>query len=353
MDLEVKYRDDLQILGEFFTVEACMNRPTLSQIAEKTGFSLATVSYVLSGRKQFPAATRETIRNAACELGYSFAGKANLPARIALCFILQEPTFHEDIYFLDMMEGVLDCCTENGFQMQLTKILVDDPHCGKSFGDMLDTVQGVVLCNPLQDHRFEDDIAGRGIPYVVLGTTGNDQTPFNVDVDMKAAGYQCTDFLLRNGRRHIFFINLNEHMWQSTQRREGFVLAMENNGLDWDETAHAFLPATMEDSYRVVSSMIEETESYDAIVTSNEIQAQGTMKALQEHGIPVPGKIALISMGGTVLSQLGTPQLTTMDFDPHKNGYEAARLLFDILQRKRLQNFHLVLPGTLIERGST
>jgi LacI family transcriptional regulator len=322
-------------------------------VAEKSGFSLATVSYVISGRKQFPLETVDAIRKVANDLGYPFGQSRNALPLIGLCFILQESTFHEDIYFLEMMEGVLDCCTKNGYRMILSKIFVDDSISSESYEGLLDAVQGVVLCNPRQDHRFEEDIIKRKLPYVVLGTTENSETSFNVDVDMKAAGYQCTDYLLKEGRRNIFFINLNEHMLQSKQRLEGFRFGMASNGIAWNDKKHVFLPATMEDSYRIVSSLLEGPQEYDAIVTSNEIQGHGTLKALLDHAIAVPQDIAVLSMGGTVLSQLGRPQLTTMDFDPHKNGYEAANLLFEVLQKKRLSDFHLILPGTLIKRDST
>ena len=330
-----------------------MQKVTLAKIAEISGFSLATVSYVISGRKQFPEETIGAIKKVADELGYPFGQIHKNPKMIGLCFILQEPTFREDIYFLDMMEGVLDACAAQGYQMMLSKILVDDDASYESFTKLLAIVQGIVLCNPRQNHRYEEDILKRKIPYVVLGTTENQDTSFTVDVDMIAAGYQCTDYLIRKGRRNIYFINLNEHMLQSKQRLEGFQLAMKSNGLAWKDSYHTFLPAAMEDSFRVVSSLLKSSQEIDAIVTSNEIQAHGTMKALLDYEIAVPNKVAVISMGGTVLSQLGKPQVTTMDFNPHKNGYEAAKLLFDILHKKRLQDFHLILPGTLVKRGST
>jgi LacI family transcriptional regulator len=74
------------------------------------------------------------------------------------------------------------------------------------------------------------------------------------------------------------------------------------------------------------------------------------MKGLK---IDIPSKLALFSMGGTMLGTLTAPTLTTIDFNPHKNGYEAARLLLDILDKKRIQPFHLILPGNLVERDST
>jgi len=54
-----------------------------------------------------------------------------------------------------------------------------------------------------------------------------------------------------------------------------------------------------------------------------------------------------------MLGALTVPSITTIDFNPHKHGYEAANLLLDVLAKKRIQPFHLILPGNLVERDST
>jgi LacI family transcriptional regulator len=74
---------------------------------------------------------------------------------------------------------------------------------------------------------------------------------------------------------------------------------------------------------------------------------------MRELKIPIPSKMEIISMGGTMMGAITVPSLTTIDFNPHKHGYEAARLLLDVLEKKRIQPFHLILPGTLVERDST
>jgi DNA-binding LacI/PurR family transcriptional regulator len=179
------------------------------------------------------------------------------------------------------------------------------------------------------------------------------ESAFYVDVDMQGVGFQAADFFLGKGYKRILYINLPEFMLQSKQRREGFVLAYKKRGLQWSDSDHIFLPISAERCCEAVMERFLTAQPYQAIVTSNELQAQGVIRAMKELRIDIPGKLELSSMGGTLLGTLTVPTLTTIDFDSHKNGYEAAQMLLDILGKKRIVPFHLILPGHFVERGST
>jgi DNA-binding LacI/PurR family transcriptional regulator len=102
-----------------------------------------------------------------------------------------------------------------------------------------------------------------------------------------------------------------------------------------------------------MNTLLDSGRKIDGIVTSNEIQAQGVITAVKEHNIAIPAKIGVLSMGGTILSTIGSPKITILDFNPFKQGYEAAKLLIDVMERKRLRPFNFILPGELVEREST
>jgi DNA-binding LacI/PurR family transcriptional regulator len=102
-----------------------------------------------------------------------------------------------------------------------------------------------------------------------------------------------------------------------------------------------------------VKRLLGENRRYTAVVTANEVIAQAVVRAARELRIDIPGKLEILSMGGTLLGTSTVPSLTIIDFNSHRHGYEAAKLLLEILHRKRVTPFHMMLPGTLVERGST
>jgi LacI family transcriptional regulator len=172
---------------------------------------------------------------------------------------------------------------------------------------------------------------------------------------MHAIGYRSADFFLARGHRKIFYINLPETMTQSQHRLEGFRLAYQEKGLSFPEKDHFYLAAEMEEAYSLTKKFFAKGASpvYTAIVTASEIQAMGVIRALREAGREIPGDVELLSMGGSVLSTCAVPSLTVMDFNSRRHGAEAAKVLLEILNRKRISPFHMLLPANLIERDST
>jgi len=334
-----------------------LKQVTLSDVATYAGVSPAAASYYFRGKKRLSQARERKLEEAAAVLNYTPINIRSTPendrsTRLVNMFItIENEDDHDDIYFFCLINGALGCLNDNGYQLTINRLVEGDQASKETFFSGLRYTEGAILCNPRKDHRIEDELQKRKIPYVVIGS--QTEAAFYVDVDMQGVGFQAAEYLLGKGHRRIFFLNLAESMLQSQQRHAGFVLAYKQRGMDFNEADHVYTSVSADICSRLMTRLFSEGKVYTAVVTSNEIQAQGVIKAMKELKIDIPSKLALFSMGGTMLGTLTTPTLTTIDFDPYKNGYEAARLLLDVLGRKRIQPFHLILPGNLVERGST
>jgi len=336
-----------------------MKAATLADVAAYAGVSPAAVSYYFRGTKKLSRSLEKKLEEGARILRYTPIHSPNKPEtsrqikQITMGVIAENNDVRDDIYIFSMMNGVMDCLAEHGYQFSLNRIIEGDNKSRDLFIDGFVYSAGVILCNNRKDHCLEDKLRERQIPYVILGSPEKTESEFYVDVDMKGVGYQATEYLLAKEHRRILFLNLSETMLQSQQRREGFILAHKKLGLEFNDADHIFAPVSAEICYQIIKKYFKKENAYTAVLTSNEIQAQGVIRALKELRMPVPSKVALISMGGTMLGTLIVPSLTTIDFNPHKHGYEAASLLLDVVSKKRIQPFHLILPGNLVERDST
>ncbi|MDR2952545.1 MAG: LacI family transcriptional regulator [Treponema sp.] len=336
-----------------------MRRATLADVAAYAGVSPAAVSYYFRGTKKLSSKLEEKLNEGAKILNYTPIHGSIKPERarriklINMCVNVENnDDVKDDIYIFCLMNGILECLTEQGYQLAMSRIVEDDQKSRELFIAGLDHSAGVIICNNRKKHHLEDELKERKIPYVLLGAPEKAESDFYVDIDIQGVGYQATEYLLDKGHRRILFLNLAESMLQSQKRREGFLLAYEHRGLEFNDADHVFAPISTETCCRTVIDYIKRDKSYTAIVTANEIQAQGVIRAMRELKIAIPSKMAVISMGGTMLGAITVPSLTTIDFNPHKHGYETARLLLDVLEKKRIQPFHLFLPGTLVERDS-
>jgi LacI family transcriptional regulator len=333
-----------------------LKQATLADIAASAGVTPATVSYYFSGRKRISAPVVEKITEAAKKLNYTpihANSRRGVKKIVNMCVSMENRDLSDNIYHLGLMNGIMDCLAEDGYQLMFSRLVYGDAESHSHFLKSLEMADGIILCNPRKDHHFEDEFQERNIPFVILGAPEKTNSVFYVDVDMRGIGFQGADFFLSRGHRKILYLNMPETMTQSQHRLEGFRMAYARHGLVFNEPDHFYAPAGREEAFELVKKLFNENRSYTAAVTATEILAQGVIRAARELRIEIPGKLEVLGMGGTVLGTCTVPSLTTIDFNSHRHGYEAAKLLLEILHRKRVTPFHMFLPGILVERGST
>jgi DNA-binding LacI/PurR family transcriptional regulator len=333
-----------------------LKQATLADIAAFAGISSATVSYFFSGRKKISGGTAAKILEGAKKLNYTPIHSPRQGSRkqiINMCISMETGNVGDDIYYLGLMDGIMDCLAEQDYQLMINRMVYGDSKSHSYFLKSLDMVDGIILCNPRKDHCFEDEFQERNKAFVVLGASEKKDSVFYVDVDMQGIGFQGADYFLSKGHKKILYINLPETMTQSQHRLEGFRMAYGRRGMAFNDEDHFFIPANLETAYQLVKKRFAEKRDYTAVVTASEILAQGVIRAMRELKINIPAKLELLSMGGSVLGACAVPSLTIIDFNSRRHGYEAAKLLLEILSRKRITPFHMILPGNLIERDST
>ncbi len=99
-------------------------------------------------------------------------------------------------------------------------------------------------------------------------------------------------------------------------------------------------------------SSIDKGLDFSAVIAQNEIVAKGVLEALAEYKIAVPEKVAVISLGGSPIGKLNNPKITSIDFSPYEMGFQAAKMLIEVIKKKRIKPSHLLLPTKMI-KGET
>jgi LacI family transcriptional regulator len=79
----------------------------------------------------------------------------------------------------------------------------------------------------------------------------------------------------------------------------------------------------------------------------------GVLKAVQQLGLRVPDDIAIIGYDGIPLTEMTTPELSTISQPIYEMGAIAARILIKKIEGKPLEKLHYVLPVELVVRQST
>lgn len=334
-----------------------MSKVTIETVAQKVGVSTATVSYALSGKRKISREVTEKILKAVEELNYrpSITARNLASNKTWTVGLYASPTqnIREDYFFNNILAGVLDTLHTKKYQIQLYADYLEERDRDHPDLNMIQPIDGALIMNPRVNDAYIQNIKERGIPYVVIGTPDKREDSFYVDADVTAGYYAMVSYLIRKGHKKIILMNGSAEYTQSEQRRAGYVLAFRDNELEFDPSWVVNVQMLEDEGYRVFNRIIKSGGDFSAVVTFNDTIAVGVLRSLRENNISVPGQVAVLSAGNTMITRIHSPSISSLDMESYDMGQKAAELLIDVIEKKRIQPSHTIVQTHLVEREST
>lgn len=334
-----------------------MKKVTIETVAQRVGVSAATVSYALSGKKKISPEVKAKIFEAIKELDYrpSITARNLASNKNWTVGLFASPTgnIREDFFFNNILAGVLDTLHDRKYQLMLYADYRSDMKENNPEFNFSQPIDGALVMNPRVNDSNIEQLKERGIPYVLIGTSEDLSVSYFVDSDIAAGYYAAVNHLISKGHKKIYLLNGSKDYNQSEKRRVGYYQAMIDNGLEYDESCIMNLKMLEDEGYAAVLKILEKDPECTAVVTFNDTIALGVMKALRDNHIPVPGRMAVVSAGNTMLTRIFSPTITSIDMAPYSIGAKAADLLVDVIEKKRMQPSHEMLQTFLVERESS
>jgi len=168
--------------------------------------------------------------------------------------------------------------------------------------------------------------------------------------DHRGGAIRATEHLIRGGHRHIAFIGDQRDLFSAVERRAGFVDAVEKA----DHMTGKFItdvhnPRAAEKA--VVELMrLGVNERPTALFAAQNYIMLGAVKAL--HALGLQNEIAIVGFDDLVMANVIDPGLTVVAQDVEELGRRAGALLFDRLAGRLSEPVRVVIPVSLIARGS-
>jgi LacI family transcriptional regulator len=333
-----------------------MKKITIKTVAQRAGVSTAAVSYALSGKRKISSKVYEKIMKAIDELGYKPSIIArNLASRKTWTVgLYTSPTknIRSDLFFNSLLAGILDNLHEKKYQLHLYADYINGSTEDHPDLSMTQPIDGALITNPRVNDVYLDYLVKQGIPFVVIGTPSEPEKIFYVDVDLTAAAYTATKYLVSKGHSNILIINGPSDYMQSIHHIRGTKMALNENGLEIKSRDIIHIPMIEEEAYNALKSIGAGIKNYSAIIAYHDVFSFGIMSYLKENHIHVPHDIAYISLGNSQFCRLYSPAVTSMDLAPYEMGYQAAEMLVDVIEKRRIQPSHTIIPVKLVERES-
>ena len=303
-----------------------MKRVGLRDVASKASVSVATASYVMSGRGRVSDDTRRAVLKAANELGFvPNAAAANLrsgQSRVIGVILnnIANPFFSLLVSELESAaykEGFLTllATAQNDLERQ-TKILVS----------MVSQGVGAIILSPVHETRLDDlQVAiTRKIPMVSCVRDLPDCPVSFVGVDDEKSGYLAMQAILRAGHETATFVGGYEQTTTLEGRIAGVRRALAEAGLPVSACTFRPGPLSMEFGASQIQEICADGPTKPAVMCFNDYIATGLFEAARDLGIKIGSDISVVSFDNTPISSALTPRLTTVDIFPGKIGAMAA-----------------------------
>jgi DNA-binding LacI/PurR family transcriptional regulator len=186
---------------------------------------------------------------------------------------------------------------------------------------------------------------------VLVARTSRWSSVDSVANDDRAGARLAVEHLVSLGHRRIAHVDGGDGAGAQA-RRSGFLEAMSSKGLatsaivvrgDYTETGGA----------SGIDRLLARGRPPTAVFVANDLAAVGALHALERQGLQVPEQVSVVGYDNTALAALGHINLTTIDQPRRELGATAVRLLLERLENGRQRARHVVLPPSLVIRGTT
>jgi Transcriptional regulators len=339
-------------------------KPTLNDIARKTGLTAASVSMILTGKhiERFPSATVEKVEAAAAELGYVPKKDRKSPPHILIvCPSVINP------YFATLLQGMESEADKLGWTTEIANTYWSRER-EKRIIEMSrqHLIKGVIFAMVPQQPELVEELA-RLKPVIVVGDKGSAGNLDTVDVNNFNAGYRLGMHLIELGHKHIAYLS-------TTLNKEHSSRVFRLNGLE-----ASYRTLASEGSIRVLTSdvdykteidnveiehmtgrklafeFLEKAKEATAAVAINDMIAYGVIDGLKERGYRIPEDYSVCGFDNIYPSKFSGIGLTTIDQFINQKGRTAFSLMATKLTREsgKHTTTHVEFNSELVVRTST
>jgi LacI family transcriptional regulator len=304
---------------------------TILEVARRAGVSATTVSHVLSGKRPVAAATRERVEQVIGELGYRPNGLArSLRARRSHTVGLLIPDITNPWYPV-LSRGLQDALAADGYHAFLCNTDAEQDRELEFLEDLVDRrVDGIVLAAPrVPAGKACAMILGRGIALVIVGRVGDRPGTDMIEGDDVGAAAAATRHLLDRGHRRVAHIAGTPGMHVAADRQRGYRRALDEAGVTHDPTLVVPADFTRAGGAAAMRALLALPEPPTAVFAANDLLAIGALDVIREHGLAVPGDVAVVGFDDIDAAALMSPPLTTVVNPAYEWGRTAGRMLLD------------------------
>ena len=327
-----------------------MQKATLIGIAQRTGFSVSTVSRILSGQAEKYRISKKAVE-AVCEE----ARRCNYTPSLLAKSLRMNKTFTlgllipgvDNPYFANIASAVIHEAKTLGYQMIIIDTLEDAANEREGIASLLSRkVDGIVIVSSDENADYLEEIH-RTTPMVLIDRHFEGTTLPYVCSDNRQGGYDATSHLIGMGHRNILCIQGVRRSMPSRQRVDGYHAAMREAGLD-------LTARVVGDDFTIRNGYLETKLAFSspnpptAIFALSNTILLGTIKAVHELGLHIPDDVSIVAFDNQIYMDFLNPAITRISQSTAEMCTLAMRILMQQISGDSTSGVQMLLPPELV-----
>jgi len=336
-----------------------VKRPSIKDVAREAGCSVSTVSLVVNQRGNVSDETRERVMKVVRDLSYHATRSARgLASKTSgnIGFILRDDHFSQaEPFYTRVFLGAEFAARDHNFYVLLATV-------SHRFSDKKElprfllerNVDGIIIAGKVSQ-RFIDQAEGFGIPIVLVDFEVPRKRYASILIDNKSGARAAMEHLIASGHKDIAFIGGDIDHPSLADRLQGYRDTLADHGITvQDRLIDIREPDTrIPNGASAMSRLLHERPHLTAVFAANDAMAIGCIQTLREHGISIPGGVAVVGFDDVEMSSLMHPRLTTVRVFKEELGNQAVNTLVDMIRNGENIVVTKHLPVELIVRESS
>ncbi|HEY5304969.1 MAG TPA: LacI family DNA-binding transcriptional regulator [Acidimicrobiales bacterium] len=339
--------------------------PTIYDVAERAGVSIATVSRALNSLDSVRPATRDKVLLAMEELAFvpnAVARGLSIGKHGILGLVFTRVVGENNglaveeaslLYTDIVIRGAETRAAEKGYSLLLSSFDETHPSGMSALLSLTGTVDGLIVMDRV---LHDDDVAylARRIPVVLLAGRGDSPAAITIRVDNESAMSSLARHLVDvHAVSRVGFVTGALESPDATARATGFRSSIEELGATMADVDFLEADWTSAGGEAVMRARLDCDEDLpEVFACANDQMAVGVIFALQERGRRVPDDILVTGFDDITLTRYLNPPLTTIRQSGGVLGSVAVDALVATLDGNEEIERTIVLPVELVVRAS-
>jgi LacI family transcriptional regulator len=324
-------------------------RPTIRDVAEQAGVSIATVSRVLNDRADVSVETRERVREVARSVGYSAdpAARALATQRTRLVgVVVGDNAGHRDlslVFFGKVLAAISRRLAHAEYEALLQAV----------DGGVQHRLDAAILIGVDGDDPAVADLFDRGVPVVGVDVRISGGRTAFVGSDHADGVRLALAHLYALGHRRIAHLAGAAHTVAGAERIAAFQRETDRLGLAAPGDYVREGDFSSASGYRETCALLALSERPTAIVAASDLMALAALQAIRDVGLEPGTDVAIVGFDDLEAAALAHPPLTTIRQDRQELGTVAAERAIELSEDPDAAPLPTVLPVELVVRASS